>query len=290
MSALEIIGNVFDFVWSCIRTIRISDVIDMAVIAFLIYEVLTFISRTGSSRVFKGIILLIAVLWLSSLMKLSVVSFLLGKTFELGILALLILFQPEVRKLLESVGSSKFTKLLTRQERSKELEITIGQVISACTEMSKSRTGALIVFERDISLDEPIKTGTMINADANAELLKNIFYHGAPLHDGAVIIRDGRIAAAGCLLPVSTNANISKELGTRHRAGIGMSEATDAVSVIVSEETGAISIAINGKLNRRVSEDTFETVLRNELLPEQEEHKTSQLISRMKNSINEKVK
>lgn len=285
---MELIRSIFDFIWSCIRTIGISDIIDMAVIAFIIYKVLTFISRTGSSRVFKGIILLIAVLWLSSLMKLPVVSFLLGKTFELGVLALLILFQPEVRKMLESVGSSKFTRLLSRQEHLKEMELTIRQVIDACVEMSKAKTGALIVFEREINLDEPIKTGTLINADVNSELLKNIFYHGAPLHDGAVIIRDEKVAAAGCLLPVSTNANISKELGTRHRAGIGMSEQSDAVSVIVSEETGAISIAIGGKLNRRVSEDTFETVLRNELLPEQEESKTSQLISRVKNSINEK--
>lgn len=287
---LEFISGIFEFLWSCVRTIRISDIVDMAIIAYLIYKVLTFISRTGSSRVFKGIVLLIAVLWLSDFAKLYVIRFLLGKTFELGIIALLILFQPEVRRMLESVGSSKLTKLIPRQERSEELELAIKQVIIACMEMSKARTGALIVFERSISLAEPIKTGTVIDAGVTSELIKNIFYHGAPLHDGAVIIRDGRVTAAGCLLPVSANTNISRELGTRHRAGIGMSEVSDAVVVVVSEETGAISVAIEGKLNRRLTESTFETLLRKELLPKPEDGKKATLISKVRSTINEKHK
>ena len=151
---------------------------------------------------------------------------------------------------------------------------TITQTVLACVDMSATRTGALIIFERDNRLDDQIRTGTILDAETTAELLKNIFYPKAPLHDGAAIIRSGRIQAAGCMLPLSNNPNLSKELGMRHRAGIGMSEASDAVVVIVSEETGAISVAVNGMLKRHLTKDTFEKILRNELIPEVKEEPT----------------
>ncbi len=244
----------------------------MALVAFLIYKLIRFLSRTGSARVMRGIIILLVALWLSgpNVLNLNVVNFLLGKTMEFGVLVVVILFQPELRRLLERVGSGKLADLFGRAGDSKEMELAINQTIAACEEMSATRTGALIIFERDVKLDDTVKTGTTINADVQSELLKNIFYPKTPLHDGAVIIRNGRIEAAGCILPNSSNPNISKELGTRHRAGIGMSEVSDAVVVVVSEETGSISVAVDGMLKRHLAHDTFEKILRNELLPEEQ--------------------
>lgn len=206
---------------------------------------------------------------------------------EFGVLVLVVLFQPELRKLLERVGSSAIMNIFGKAEVSREMELAINRTISACEDMSKARTGALIIFERELKLDDTIKTGTTINADLNTELLKNIFFPNTPLHDGAVIVREGRIAAAGCILPNSSNPNISKELGTRHRAGIGMSEVSDAVVVVVSEETGSISVAVDGMLKRHLAHDTFEKILRNELMPESEE-KAGEKIGRLK--ITQKIK
>jgi diadenylate cyclase len=271
---MEFIGSIFVDILDYIKLIRPSDILDILIIAFLVYKVLTFLARTGSARVFRGILLLIGMLWLSNLLDLYVVSFIFGKTFELGILALLILFQPEVRQILERVGSSKFTKLVTKQDISKNMDVAINQVIQACLELSRTKTGALIIFEREISLADPIKTGTLIDAEPQAELIKNIFYPKAPLHDGAMVLKDGRITAAGCMLPLSGNPNLSRELGMRHKAGIGISESTDAVSVIVSEETGSISVAVEGILKRHLSEDTFEKILRNQLISDVRELKS----------------
>lgn len=252
-----------------IRTIRPNDVIDMAIMAFIIYKVLFFLARTGSGRVLKGAALLVLVMLLAKAMDLYVVNYIFGKTFELGVLALLIIFQPEVRSLLEKVGT--LTKLIPGRDSPLEIENAIDQVVSACKDLSATKTGALIVFERDNALDDYLKTGTMINADPRSELLKNIFFPNTPLHDGAVIIRGGHIAAAACVLPLTTQVHLSRELGTRHRAGIGMSEVSDAVVVIVSEETGSISVAVGGILKRHLTGETFERILKNELLRDQEE-------------------
>ncbi|MDD6189828.1 MAG: diadenylate cyclase CdaA [Clostridiales bacterium] len=281
-------GGIFDLIWSnYLRNIRVTDILDIAVMAFLIYKGIRFIMKSGSIRVMQGIIILIVAMGLSTVLDLYVVNFLLGKTMEFGVLVLVVLFQPELRKLLERVGSSTFANLFGKSVVSKEMDVAINQTISACEDMSRSRTGALIIFERDIKLDDTIKTGTTVNADLNAELLKNIFFPNTPLHDGAVIVRDGRIAAAGCILPNSSNPNISKELGTRHRAGIGMSEVSDAVVVVVSEETGSISVAVDGMLKRHLAHDTFEKILRNELMPEDGENSGSRS-SRLK--IAQKIK
>jgi diadenylate cyclase len=252
-----------------VRTIRLNDIIDMAIMAFVFYKVLYFLARTGSGRVLRGILLLVVMLLLARALDLYVVNYVFGKTFELGILALLVIFQPEIRSLLEKMGG--ITKYIPGRNSPKDVENAITQVVLACRDLSESKTGALIVFERDNTLDEPIKTGTLIHADVKSELLKNIFYPNTPLHDGAVIIRGGRIEAASCMLPLTKQTHLSRELGMRHRAGIGMSEASDAVVVVVSEESGSISVAVEGILKRHLTEETFERILKNELLQDQEE-------------------
>jgi diadenylate cyclase len=190
---------------------------------------------------------------------------------EIGVLALVILFQPEIRRILEEMGSRRFIAFFTHgTENVNVLEQTIGQTVLACTEMSQTRTGALIVFEREILLEDMIRSGTVLDAAVSNELLKNIFFVKAPMHDGAVIVRHGRVKAAGCMLPLSKNVNLSRDLGMRHRAGIGMSENSDAVIVIVSEESGSISVATGGMLKRHLKPETLENLLRNELLPQDE--------------------
>jgi diadenylate cyclase len=278
-----VLKGVLEVAWNYIQMVKITDILDIAIIAFLIYKIITFTVKTNTARGFKGILLIIIAMWMSSLLKLNVINFLLGKTMELGILAIIILFQPELRRILERVGSGKMFNIFGRQLKESRIETAIVQTVLACADMSRSRIGALIIFEREIKIDDPIKTGTIINADTSAELLKNIFYPKAPLHDGAVIIRNDQIAAAGCMLPLSTNPNLSRDLGMRHRAGIGMSEVSDAVVVIVSEETGSISVSVDGMLKRHLALDTFERLLRNELMPDEEPKVTT--VDKVKNTL-----
>ena len=246
--------------------VGISDIIDIVIVAFLIYKLAVFIRKTNSANVAGGLLIILTVMWVSGLLNLNVLNFILRTAMELGFLALVILFQPEIRRVLEKMGNSNISMWLKAQKDTPELDSAITQTVLACADMSKTKTGALIVFERANKLSEPLTTGTMVNADVTAELLKNIFFNKAPLHDGAVIVRDGRILAAGCMLPMSGNTTLSKELGMRHRAGIGCSETSDAVVVICSEESGAISVAVDGMLKRRLSPETVEKLLRNELM------------------------
>jgi len=245
---------------------RVPDILDILIVAFLIYKLIGIIRRTNSHKIANGLFIVIFVLWISDWLNLTVIHFLLSKAFEVGLLALVILFQPEIRRALEKVGSGNILFLLRGNIHVQTIDTAITQTVIACKAMSKSKTGALIVFERVNKLDNQINTGTIINSDTTAELLKNIFYNKAPLHDGAVIVSEGKIAAAGCMLPLSNNQNLSRDLGMRHRAGIGMSEHSDAVVAIVSEETGAISIAVDGMLKRHLSAETFEKILRNEII------------------------
>ena len=205
-------------------------------------------------------------MWLSSILQLTMVNYLFKAVLTWGIVVIAIVFQPELRRILERVGKSKLSTLMIRNDAIPMEESVIREMVHACSEMSWSRTGALIVFERKENLSDIIRTGTVVNADVKDELIRNIFYEGAPLHDGAMIIRDGRIHAAGCVLPLSPNMNLSKELGTRHRAAVGMSEKFDSLSLVVSEETGSISIAIDGKLQRHLVPEQLEEILRAELL------------------------
>lgn len=253
-----------------IRSMGISDVLDILIVAVVVYACIRFIRRTNSIKVANGLLLLLLGLWISGVARLTVTNFLFRQIFEIGIIAVIILFQPEIRRALEKVGSSKFFSLFGRELGYQGLEQAVMQVVYACEDMSRSRTGALIVFERDNRLNDAGSSGTLVDAHVSTELLKNVFYDKSPLHDGAAIIRDGRLYAAGCMLPLSTNANLSRELGMRHRAGIGITELTDAVTVIVSEETGGISVAVDGLLKRHLTMDTFEALLRRELLTEEE--------------------
>lgn len=256
-----------------VSTMRFSDIVDILIVAYLIYNIIMLIRKTNSFRLARGILLILIALWLSGVLKLTMFNRLLQKTVELGLIALVIIFQPELRRLLERMGSKTFPSFGSKPLETLGMDNVISQTIAACTQLSSTKTGALIAFERGVTLDEQMRSGTTVNSDVTAELLKNIFYPKAPLHDGAVVIRDGRIAAAGCVLPLTSNTNLSPDLGTRHRAGIGMSEHSDAVVVIVSEETGGISIAVDGMLKRRLSAETFEAILRSELLPEEEQQR-----------------
>lgn len=249
---------------------RVPDIIDILIVAYLIYKLIGLSRRTNSHKVAKGVVIVLFVLWVSDWLNLTLIHYLLSKTVEVGLLALVILFQPELRRALEKVGSGSIITLFRGNVAIQTVDTAITQTVIACKSMSKDKTGALIVFERVNKLDNQINTGTIVNSDTTAELLKNIFYNKAPLHDGAVIISEGRIAAAGCMLPLSNNQNLSRDLGMRHRAGIGMSEHSDAVVAIVSEETGAVSIAVDGMLKRHLSPETFEKILRNEIIIEEE--------------------
>lgn len=254
-----------------VSTIRFSDIVDILIVAYLIYNVIMLIRKTNSYRLAQGVLLILIALWLSGVLKLTMFNRILQKTVELGLIALVIIFQPELRRLLERMGSKALPRFGAKPLETLGMDNVISQTIAACTQLSATKTGALIVFERSVTLDEQMRSGTIINSDVTAELLKNIFYPKAPLHDGAVVIRDGRIAAAGCVLPLTSNTNLSPDLGTRHRAGIGMSENSDAVVVIVSEETGSISVAIGGMLKRHLTSETLSKLLCNELMPAPEE-------------------
>ena len=248
----------------------ISDVVDIAIMAFLIYKVIMLMRRTNSGAVAKGVLLLLFALGVSTFFHLNTVSYLLQQLMVWGVVALVVIFQPEIRRFLEQMGRTSLGKVFTPEEARNELDSAITQTVDAYMSLSKSKTGALMVFERKNMLDDAIKTGTALDCTVNAELLKNIFWNKAPLHDGAVIVRAGRIVGAGCMLPMSGNVNLSRELGMRHRAGIGASEHSDAVVAIVSEETGSISVAVGGMLKRHLAPETLERLLRNELLPERE--------------------
>ena len=257
--------------------IQVTDVLDIAIMAFVMYKVFILVQSTKAASLLKGLLVFFAALVLSYLLHLNGINYILNKMVEWGVLALIILFQPEIRRVLEQMGSRRIIAFFTNSEASgTTLEQTIGQTVLACTEMSQSRTGALIVFEREILLDDMVRSGTVLDAAASSELLKNIFFVKAPMHDGAVIIRGGRVLGAGCMLPLSKNVNLSRDLGMRHRAGIGMSENSDAVVVIVSEETGSISVAIGGMLKRHLKPETLENLLRNELLPQDQDESSKQ--------------
>ena len=264
---MEYILNLLSTGFSYIRTIGIADAIDILIVAYLIYKVIEIVRKTNSRNVARGILLLAVFLVLSYLFGLTMINFLLRRAMELGLIALVVLFQPELRRVLERFGSSFAAN---RGSSTPEMETAIAQCVVACDEMSASRTGALIIFERSMDLGSIMNTGTLIHADISAELLKNIFYNKAPLHDGAVIIQDTKIAAAGCVLPLTQSRNLSKDLGMRHRAGIGLSEQSDAVVVIVSEETGAISMAIDGMLKRHLNAAALTELLHKELVVDEE--------------------
>ena len=282
---MEVIGSALEKATKYLMTIGISDFVDIIIVAYLLYKFIWLARKSNFSNVAKGIVLIIVGLWLSEVLNLTMINYLLRKVLELGLIALLIIFQPELRRLLERLGST-FSN--GKALNSTAVNDVITQMVDACMSMSKTHTGALIIFERSVSLTHIISNGTIINSDVSSELLKNIFFKNAPLHDGAVIIRNMKIAAAGCVLPLTDRTNLNKELGTRHKAGIGMSEKSDAVVVIVSEETGAVSVAIDGMLKRHLTEESLSRILHTELVKEQNEDDKHDIITHFKNFFKEK--
>ena len=265
-----------NYIWkfgNYLSSIRVSDILDILIVAFVIYRLILLVRKTNAKNLAKGILIFMLVLGLSGLMNLTMTSYILKKAMELGLISIVILFQPELRRILEKIGSSLSSS--SRLNSEPRIENAITQIVLACKDMSESKTGALIIFERDIKLSDIVDTGTVIDSEVSAELIKNIFYNKAPLHDGAMIIKDGRICAAGCVLPLTKSTNLSKDLGMRHRAGIGLSEVSDAVVVIVSEETGSISVAIEGMLKRHLKYNTFDKLLRTEIINDYVEEKTT---------------
>ena len=258
-------------VFQQIASMQWSDYLDILVVAFLIYRLLPLFRTTNTLRIFHVVITVIVIAWLTEELHLYALSFILNQFLAIGLLALVVLFQPELRRMLDHLGSIRLSAFLGGPKESQEMETVITQTVRACEVMSKEKTGALIVFARNNRLDEFIKSGTPIEGIVSDQLIRNIFFHNAALHDGAMIIRDCRIAAAGCVLPLSESDRLSADLGTRHRAGVGMSENSDAVIIIVSEETGTVSVAVGGMLKRHLAPQTLEKLLRNELMPKQPE-------------------
>ena len=242
-----------------------SDYLDILVVAFLIYKLLPLLRTPHIMRLARTVIALVLIAWVTNLAKLYTINWILNQFLAIGLLAFVVLFQPELRRMLDHLGNVKLSKFFGMPQPVQEMDAVITQTVRACEAMSREKVGALIVFARDQRLEEYFKTGTAIDAQVSDQLVRNIFFKNSPLHDGAMIIRDGRIAAAGCVLPLSNNENLAPELGTRHRAGVGMSEATDAVVVIVSEENGSISVAAGGMLKRFLKVETLDKLLRQEL-------------------------
>ncbi|MBO5047311.1 MAG: diadenylate cyclase CdaA [Clostridia bacterium] len=228
------------------------DVLDILLVSVIIFYIVKFIRERRASKLAIGVVIVIGVLIVSEILEMRAMSFLLSNVVQVGLIALVILFQPELRAALEKVGSSSFKTFKNTISKDKEHAKgdNIANICQAVSELAREYTGALIIIERNTPLGDIIKTGTVINADICVEMLKNIFFNKAPMHDGAVVIHNNRIYAAGCFLPMSKNDDIIKDLGTRHRSAIGMSEESDAVVIVVSEETGTISIALNGELRR----------------------------------------
>ena len=242
-----------------------SDYLDILVVAYLIYKLLPLLRTPHIMRLARTVIALVLIAWITSAARLYTINWILNQFLAIGLLAFVVLFQPELRRMLDHLGNVKISKFFGMPRPVQEMDAVITQTVRACEAMSREKVGALIVFARDQRLEEYFKTGTSIDAQVSDQLVRNIFFKNSPLHDGAMIIRDGRIAAAGCVLPLSANENLAPELGTRHRAGVGMSEATDAVVVIVSEENGAISVAAGGMLKRSLKVATLDKLLRQEL-------------------------
>ena len=259
--------NTIEALFQQIGKMQWSDFLDIAIVAYLLYRLLPLVRNTGTKQIAKAIAVILGVAWLTDLLNLYALSFIMEQFLRVGLIALVVLFQPELRRMLDHLGNMKFHKFLGVEKGNQEMEQIIKQTVAACEVMSHERIGALIVFARDNRLDEYVKTGTKIEGQVSEQLVRNIFFPKASLHDGAVIIRDGRMAAAGCVLPLSSSNRLNADLGTRHRAGVGISEASDAVVIIVSEETGTISVAVGGMLKRHLASQTLERLLTNELCP-----------------------
>lgn len=283
-------GEYISTIFQQFSTMRWTDCVDIILVAFLIYKFLPLLRSTGAVRVASVIAAVVVLSWLTQAFRLYTINYILNQFLEIGLIAVVILFQPELRRMLDHLGKMKVKNLFSTQRPEEEMEEVIAHTVRACENMSRERVGALIVFGRDNPLDEYFKTGTMIDAKMSAPLLRNLFFPKAALHDGAVIVNEGRVVAAGCVLPLSESDRLNVDLGTRHRAAVGMSEVSDAVVVVVSEETGAISVAVGGMLKRHLAGQTLEKLLINELCPKSAEENGNKLVFKLKQKLQNKDK
>ena len=273
----EAIASWWEWMVSIAMNFQFKDAVDIIIVAFLIYGVVKLVRETRAGQLVKGLFLLVILFIISSYFNLVMVSRVLAYYFQFAFVAILIVFQPDIRKALEQVGCNNvgqsIAAVVTGRDRSydrAQIRKAINAVVDGVGILQQLKMGALIVFERKTKLGDIIETGTQINCEPSGQIVGNIFFNKAPLHDGAMIIRDGMIHAAGCILPLTKNTSVSAELGTRHRAALGVSEESDAVVVVVSEETGQISVAVNGVLARRFTRDTLRDVLEGYLIPQEE--------------------
>ena len=248
-------------------SIKITDVIDIVIVAYILYRLLGMIKETRAQQLFRGVLLIVAVFLASEFFGLSLLNWVLTRLITVGLIGVIILFQPEIRRGLEQIGRRGVLTSQFRDVGKEEIYATVHKLVDAIDDFSSTRTGALIAIERETMLNDIIESGVIVDAEISVRLLGNLFYEGSPLHDGAVIIRGLRIHAASCVLPLTNRSSIGKNLGTRHRAGVGLSEVSDAFVIIVSEETGAISVARNGTMRRFLDLKTLEKMLLDVYLP-----------------------
>ena len=268
-----------------ISNIRIFDILDILVIAFIIYKAIGFLRETRAGQLVKGLFILFVLYVISDWLELMTLQWILSKVMDSVIIAAAVIFQPELRRILENVGKTKFSREHFFEDKENTVVEAIDKIGKAAGFMAEKKIGALIVFERVTQLGEIVNTGTLIDATASVSMVNNIFFPKSPLHDGAMIVREGRILAAGCILPLTQNENLNSQLGTRHRAAIGMSENSDAVVLVVSEETGTISIAVGGKITRNYNSVTAIAELQRLLISKENVENDSKIVSVIK-SIN----
>ena len=262
----------------------ITDIIDILIVSYIIYKILGFVRSSRAEQLAKGLVIIIIIAFLSNLLNLYITNWIFTGILGVGLVALIVVFQPELRRALEYIGRGKFSRQFSLKQE--DIADNVDHIVDAVEYFAGRKEGAIIVIERETALQDIADTGTILDAELSTPLIENIFYKGSPLHDGAAILRSDRILAAGCVLPLTQNKNLSKDLGTRHRAGLGISEVSDAVAIIVSEETGIISVAKDGKLSRFLDAKTVEKILLNLYLSDQPEE--DNLLSKFKNLLRRK--
>jgi diadenylate cyclase len=269
VSVSDFFSNIADSFLSSISDFKISDAIDILLLSIILFLGFRFFKSRKAGVLLVGVLFIVVLTFIAGIFDLYATHYIFNSILKIGVLAVIVIFQPEIRDMLEKVGSGSVNSFISFGDQKKKRQIytkAIDQICSAVNELSRSKTGALIVVSRTTKLDDVIETGISINADVNSFLLRNIFFNKAPLHDGAVVIDDARIAAAGCLLPLTRRVDVDADLGTRHRAAIGMSETSDAVVIIVSEETGIISVAYDCTLTRDYTQESLRTFLVTKIL------------------------
>ncbi len=282
------LGSVFEQIFFALKNIRVLDIVDILVVAFVIYKCVDFFKKSRAGQLMKGVFMLLFIFFIAQWLELVSLKWLLNKLIDSAIVVVAIIFQPELRRVLERVGRGQLGGNRAISDESEVLSRTIDAVCKSCSSMQEQKIGALIVFERSTLLSEIADTGTLMDAEASTQLISNIFFPKSPLHDGALLLREGRLLSAGCILPLTSNDNIHSSLGTRHRAAIGLSENSDAAVVVVSEETGTISVAVNGEIKRNFNTVTLRQELNKLLFIDENNNAKESLFSKVKNIFTRK--